>query len=231
LLKVENVNVFISESQVLRDINLSVQKGEVVSIVGRNGAGKTTLLKTIIGLVKPRSGKISFLGKDITGLHPFEIAKMGVGYAPDDLRIFPSLTVEENIELPILAAGKSKRDRVEFAYSIFPKLLQYRKKPGTHISGGERKMLAIARALALDPTLLLLDEPLEGLAPVLLPELNKSIYELARSGLTLLLTESNIYRVPKFTDTLCVIERGELIYSGRPDKAYEEERVRKVLGL
>ncbi|MEM2210359.1 MAG: ABC transporter ATP-binding protein [Nitrososphaerales archaeon] len=231
MLEVKDLNVFISESHILRDINLNVKEGEFVTIVGRNGAGKSTLLKTIMGIIKPKSGKIYFLGKDITGYPPHKIANMGVGYSPDDLKIFPSLTVEENIELSILTTKGNKQEIFELVYSIFPKLKRYRKKSGIHISGGERRMLAIARALALNPKLLLLDEPFEGLAPIVIPELVKSIHELVNRGLTLILTEPNIFRIPEFASRVYVIERGEVIYSGEVSEMHKNEKVKGLIGV
>jgi len=234
VLDIKNINVYIGGSLIIRNVSLTVKRGEVVSLIGRNGAGKTTLLKTIMGLLKPASGEIKFSGEDITHLSSSKIAKLGIGYAPDDLRIFPSLTVEENIELPMLVKGKSKKDmkdKLEFIYSVFPKLLKYRNRLGTQISGGERRMLAVARALAADPIMLLLDEPFEGLAPIIRLELTKSIHELLNRGLTFLITESNIRHVPNFINTLSVIERGEIIYSGGLEEAPDNDQVRQIFGL
>jgi len=231
LLKIDTINVFRDGSHVLEDVSLAVQKGEVVFIVGRNGAGKTTLLRSVLGFLRPVSGRIEFLGKNIVGLPPFEIVRMGVGYAPDDLRIFPRLTVEENIELPTLAGSKLTemgKDKVESLYSIFPALQKYKKKLGTQISGGERKMLAIARALAADPSLVLLDEPFEGLSPIMRQKFSASLRDLVKSGLTLLITGSNLYHAPEFTDRLYALERGATIYSGALDEAWKNDQVRDI---
>lgn len=235
LLSVERINVSIKGSHILRDVSLEVKKGEVACLVGRNGAGKTTTIKSIIGIYKPDSGKVMFMDNDITNLPPHEVARMGMGYVPEDLRIFPSLTVRENIELGFMTSGnkadKSFAEVLERIYAIFPVLRKYENRKGTQISGGERRMLAISRALASNPSMLLLDEPFEGLAPIIIPKLAESIRELVNRGLTILMSASNIYHVPKFVNTVYVMERGEVVYSGSLDGAFESHQVMKILGI
>jgi branched-chain amino acid transport system ATP-binding protein len=234
ILEVEKVNVFRDGSHVLKDISINVDEGQMICIVGRNGAGKTTLLKTILGYIKPKTGLIKFLGKNIISYTPEEVSMLGIGYSPDDLRIFPSLTVEENIELPLIARKKSSLDiksALDYIYSVFPVLKGYRSKPGTHISGGERRMLAIARALVIKPKLILLDEPFEGLAPIIRARLSYSLKLLIEQNIALLLTSSNLYGVPEFVNRVYCIERGEIIYSGMLKEMLLNQQVKEVFGL
>jgi branched-chain amino acid transport system ATP-binding protein len=204
----------------------------VVCLVGRNGAGKTTTLRAIMGLLPPAGGRIELGGQSIVGLSPHAIARLGVGFAPEDSAIFGDLTVAENVELPTWTrpTARPARERVEEAYAVFPRLRAYARRAGTHISGGERKMLSIARALVLDPALLLLDEPFEGLAPAIIPSVAESITAIARQGRAILLAESNIHHVPAETTRLYVIERGEIIYRGPADSARRDPAVARVIG-
>jgi len=226
----ENINVYIGTAHILRDVSLSIDKGETVYILGRNGAGKTTTMRSILGLVDVSSGKIIFKGKDITKLPTHIRVKMGIGYAPEDRKIFPDLTVDENIRMASwLASIKDIGESVEIAYSVFPELEKMKRRKGLFLSGGEQKMLAIARALAVRPSLLLLDEPLEGLAPILCERLIKRIFEIREMGVSMLVAESNLSLIPEFADKLYVIERGEIIYAGDPKKVYQDEKVMKII--
>jgi len=234
ILEIDRVNVFRDGSHILRDVSLKVEEGEMVCIVGRNGAGKTTLLKTIMGYVKPSSGTIKFLGEKINGYPPYKVSSLGIGYSPDDLKIFPSLTVEENIELPLIARKYDKssiKEMLEYVYSVFPVLKDYSKKPGTHISGGERRMLAVARALVIKPKLILLDEPFEGLAPIMRSRLGEKLKLLKEQNLTLLLTSSNMYGIPKDVDRVYCIERGEIIFEGKVEEMLLHKQVKEVFGI
>jgi branched-chain amino acid transport system ATP-binding protein len=231
MLSVEGIDVDIQASHILHKVSLNVGEHEVVCLVGRNGAGKTTTLRTIMGYLRPRSGRVSFLGKDLAGRAPHEIAQFGIGFSPEDSGIFPDLTVGENVEISTWTRphGRPARERLELAYSVFPVLRRYVKRKGTQISGGERKMLSIARALALDPAMLLLDEPFEGLSPAIIPTVSESIGEITKLGRSILLAESNIYHVPEFATRLYVIERGEIIFAGRPADVERDEAVMRII--
>lgn len=231
MLEVKNLNVFIKASQILRNVSIEVGEKEVVCLIGRNGAGKTTTLRSVMGFLHPDSGSIRFMGKEIIGMASYKIALLGVGFAPEESEIFPDLTTAENIEIATWTRETSRKaeDRIKLAYSVFPALERYRARKGTQISGGERKMLSIARALALDPIMFLLDESFEGLSPAIIPQIAESIHEIAKMGHSILLAESNIYHVPDFTDKLYVIERGEIIFSGRPEELKGDKTVLRIV--
>ncbi len=232
LLKVDQVNVFIQSSLILRDILLEVAEGEVVCLIGRNGAGKSTALRTVMGFLTPLSGRIQFHKKDISGLPTYKIAQLGIGYAPEDAGIFPDLTVQENIEFGcwMRETARTPEEKVRLAYQVFPVLERYRSRKGDQISGGERKMLSIARALASDPIMLLLDEPFEGLSPALTISVKERIFEISGLGLSMVIAESNLHHVPEFTKTVYVIERGGIIFAGKPEEVHKEEAVAKIIG-
>lgn len=231
ILDVDNINVFIKASQILRDVSIEIGEEEVVSLIGRNGAGKTTTLRSIMGFLQPKSGGIRFMGQEIAGVPPYKIALMGIGYAPEESGIFADLTTLENIEIATWSRESSRtpEDRIKLAYSVFPALERYRDRKGTQISGGERKMLSVARALALDPHLFLLDECFEGLSPAIIPQIAASIHEIAKMGHSILLAESNIYHVPDFTDRIYVIERGEIVFSGTPEELKKDKAILKIV--
>lgn len=229
VLRVEKLNVHFGMSQVLRDVSLTVNEGETIYLVGRNGAGKTTTLRSILGFVTPTSGKIIFKGDEITNLPPHERAKMGIGYAPEDRRIFPDLTIDENIKIAAWFSKGDREENIKFAYSFFPELKKMKNRLGMLTSGGEQKMIAVARALTLRANLLLLDEPLEGLAPALVERLVQKLNEIKSMGVSMLVAESNLSLVPEFAERLYVIERGEIIYEGEPKEVYESEEVMKII--
>jgi branched-chain amino acid transport system ATP-binding protein len=232
MLSVRDLDVYIQASHILRRLSLDVGADEVVCLVGRNGAGKTTLLRTIMGYLRPRAGSIVFKGAGIHGRPTHEIAREGIGFAPEDSGIFADLTVAENIEISTWTrtAGRSAPERIEAAYAVFPVLRTYAARKGPEMSGGERKMLSIARALALDPELLLLDEPFEGLSPAIIPAVADGIASITRLGHGILIAESNIHHVPDFTARLYVIERGEIIFAGRPEEVHRDAAVLRVIG-
>ena len=232
MLKLEHINIFIQASHILRDVFLEVPEGEVVCLIGRNGAGKTTTLRTIMGFLSTQSGTIEFQKQDISGLPTYKIAQMGLGYMPGDGGIFADLTVHENIEIGswMRETSLTPEEKVGFAYQSFPVLEKYRSRKGDQVSGGERKMLAIARAFASDPTMLLLDEPFEGLSPVIIPGINEKIYDSTKHGLSILIAESELHHVPEFTNTLYVIERGQIIFAGKPEKVQHEEAIMRIIG-
>lgn len=231
ILSVNTIDVSIQLSHILRGVSLEVGEGEVACLIGRNGAGKTTTLRTIMGYLKPDKGTIHFRDVDITEKKPYEIGCMGIGYSPEDSGIFPDLTIQENIEISTWTrvTSKSGEERINLAYEVFPVLKDYKKRRGTHLSGGERKMLSIARALALDAELFLLDEPFEGLAPTLVTQVANSIQEITKLGPSIMISESNIYHVPDFADRLYVVERGEIIFSGKPEEVAKEKDTLRII--
>jgi branched-chain amino acid transport system ATP-binding protein len=231
MLSVRNLVVDIEGSHVLRGVSFDVNEGELVCFVGRNGAGKTTTLRTIMGFRKPVSGSIEFGGRNVLGLRPYRIARLGVGFAPEESEVFGELTVAENIAMPTWTCPNpgSAAARIAQAYRVFPRLERYRARGGQELSGGERKMVSIARALALGPKLLLLDEPTEGLSPVIVPSIIEGLANIRSFGRAVFIAESNIHHVPDFTDRLYVIERGEIIFAGRPGEARRNPDVRRVI--
>ncbi len=232
LLEVRDLRVTIEASEILRGVSIEVGAGETVCIVGRNGAGKTTTLRTIMGYRRPAGGSITFKGQSIAGLATHAIAARGVGFSPEDSGIFADLTVGENIEIATWTrpGGRAAAERIALAYEVFPRLKGYAARGGAQISGGERKMLSIARALALDPELLLLDEPFEGLSPAIIPALAESLAAITRLGRSLVIAESNIHHVPAWTHRLYVIERGEMLFAGTLDDARRDAAVLRVIG-
>ena len=232
MLAVDGIDVFIEASHILRRVSLEVGEREVVCLVGRNGAGKTTTLRAVMGYLRPRAGRIAFRGREIHGRPTHEIARLGLGWSPEDSGIFPDLTVAENVLISTWTrpGGRPGAERVELAYRIFPVLRGYMARKGPAMSGGERKMLSIARALALDPEMLLLDEPFEGLSPAIIPAVSAGIGEITALGRSILIAESNIHHVPPFTTRLYVIERGEIIFAGPPAAAYADAATMRVIG-
>ena len=226
------MDVFIDASQILKAITLRAGEREAVCLVGRNGSGKTTTLRTIMGYHRPAAGAVTFKGEPLGGLPTHAIAERGIGFSPEDSGIFAGLTVAENIEIATWTrpAGRPAAERLALAYEIFPRLRAYGARGGTEISGGERKMLSIARALALDPDLLILDEPFEGLSPAVIPLIGESLAAITRLGRTILIAESNIHHVPAWTRRLYVIERGEIIFAGTLDEAHRDRAVLRVIG-
>jgi branched-chain amino acid transport system ATP-binding protein len=197
LLRISDLNTYYGASHVLRGITLDVAPGEVVALLGRNGMGKSTVLKSVMGLVRPRSGSVSFAGTDITGHEPFKVARAGVGYVPDERRIFPDLSVLDNLMLgvkggKVAAADGATAWTLERIFRHFPRLLERQHQKGRFLSGGEQQMLAIGRSLMGNPTLLLVDEPTEGLAPLMVKEVRDVLAQINRAGVSVLLVEHNI---------------------------------------
>lgn len=210
MLQLEDVHTYYGESHVLQGISLAVGAGEVVCLLGRNGAGKTTTLRSVIGLTPPRKGKVLFKGEPIQEKAPHRIARMGIGFVPEDRRIFSGLTVNENLEVAQRRTVEGQRRwSLEKVYDHFPILSEIRNRPGDYLSGGEQQMLAIARALVGEPELLLLDEPNEGLAPVIVQQVSRLIDELAETT-TILFTEQNIKFALKHARRGYVIEKGRI---------------------
>src|SRR5262249_23741835 len=212
-------------------VSFEVKEGEFVCLVGRNGAGKTTAFRSIMGFRKVHSGSITFQGRSLTGLHPFQIARLGIGFAPEESEVFGELTVSENIALPTWTRTNERKatERIDEAYTVFPNLRRYTDRSGQALSGGERKMLSVARALALGPKLLLLDEPTEGLSPVVVPSIIEGLSKIRAFGHAVFIAESNIHHVPDFANRLYVIERGEIVFAGRPEEAQRNSAVGRII--
>ncbi len=213
MLDLENVNAYYGDSHILHGVSLSVKEGEVVCLLGRNGAGKSTTILTIMGYLKPRPGRILFRGRDIAALPPYRVARLGFGYVPQERGIFPSLTVHENLTVFARSGGRGcwTLDRV---FELFPNLRARERNLGFQLSGGEQQMLSIARALLLNPALLVLDEPSEGLAPMIVQEIVEVLKSLKREGLAILLVEQNLRAALAVADRHHVMNKGEICFSG-----------------
>ncbi len=233
LLNVEQINTFYGQSHVLQGVSLSISKGEVVCLLGRNGVGKTTTLRSVMGLTPPRSGKIFLSDSEITGKPPFQIANMGIGYMPDDRRIFPDLTFFENLELARRLSRKAEIQwTFEKIYDLFPAFIDLKDRKGTHLSGGEQKMLAIGRALMKNPLLLLLDEPSEGLAPLIVQNLIEVLSRIRGEGVTILLADQNLKFCRKTSDRGYILEKGTVQYEGAMEEIWQnEEIIKKYLAV
>ena len=228
MLTISNINSFYGAAHILHDVSLTISQGEAVALLGRNGAGKSTLMKSIIGIVPPRSGKIMFEGKEVSGLDPFMIARRGVGFVPEDRRIFVSLTVEENLEVGRRHAptGREPWTR-EKLYSIFPNLAEMRGRLAAHMSGGEQQMLTVARTLMGNPSLILLDEPSEGLSPKIVEQVAQAIIRVTASGITVLLSEQNMHFASLISERAYVIEKGQIKFSGTIDSLRSNDDIRR----
>lgn len=236
MLEIDQINTYRGPAQILRSVSLRVAAGEAVCLVGRNGAGKTTTIDSIMGLLPVRSGRITFEGRDITRLPPHERARLGLGYAPEDAGIFPDLTVAENFQISRWLArprGDAKTggdgEANERIFAVFPEVRSFTQRRGLHLSGGQKKMVAIARAMALSPTVLLLDEPLEGLAPVVVSRFIDAVKAIKAMGIAVLIAESNLVNASRVADRLYAIDRGEIIFQGDPRGAFENEEVMKTI--
>ncbi len=232
ILEVRDLVTAYGLSQVIHGISVEVAAGEVVCLLGRNGAGKTTTLRSIMGLTPPRSGQVTFKGEEISGRQPFEVARLGIGYVPDDRRIFPDLTVEENLEIVRRVTRRDGRWTMERVYQLFPVLRELRGNRGTGLSGGEQKMLAIGRALMGNPTLLILDEPSEGLSPLMVRTLVEAIRQIQAEGITLLIADQNLKFARRVGDRGYIMEKGSIRYAGRLEELWaNEDVVRKYLAV
>ncbi|HXT06294.1 MAG TPA: ABC transporter ATP-binding protein [Roseiarcus sp.] len=227
-LAVEDLHSYYGKSHILHGVSLEVGEGEIVALLGRNGAGKSTTLKSLIGLVRPRQGHVEMFGAETTGQPPFRIAAMGVGYVPEGRRVFANLTVEENLRVPVERAGPWTLARV---YEAFPRLAERRANKGSQLSGGEQEMLSIARALLLNPKLLMLDEPSQGLAPLIVADVFRIIVAARREGVSVLLVEQNVRAAVEIADRAYVLDDGRIVYEGAAREfAADEARVRELAG-
>ncbi len=226
MLVLQDVHTYYGESHILKGISTEIKKGELVTLLGRNGAGKTTTLRSIMGIVPPKQGSIAFDGADIRGQKPHSIASLGVGYVPEERMIFPSLSVLENLSLPS-KGSKGGLWELEKIYQYFPVLGQRADQKGSQLSGGEQQMLAIARILTMNLKLMLLDEPTEGLAPMLVREIGTILKEIRKTGITILLVEQNTRFATGVSDKHCILYNGQIVYEGSNDQFKADTEVQK----
>lgn len=237
MLEISDIHTYRGPAHILQGISMTVGSGEVVCLVGRNGAGKTTTIESIMGLLPVRGGSIKFRDEDVTRLRAHQRARRGIGYAPEGTRIFPELTVSENLMVSRWlseaanrngagADGESTEQRI---LAIFPEIVDLMDRQGQNLSGGQKKMVAIARAMALSPSLLLLDEAFEGLAPVVVSRFTDAVIKIKEMGISILIAESNLANAARIADRMYAIDRGEIIYHGDPEAALEHEDVMKAL--
>ena len=228
VLEISDINTFYGKSHILAGVSLEVREGEIVTLLGRNGAGKTTTLRSITGLTAPRSGKVRLFGREVTGWPAHRIARLGLGYVPEGRKIFANLSVEENLRVPQAAPGAWTEARV---YGLFPRLAERKQQLGRQLSGGEQEMLAIARPLLLNPKLMLLDEPSQGLAPLVVREVMHVVRSMREQGLSVLLVEQNVPLSLAIADRAYIISDGRVVYSGAAaELARDTELVHKLAG-
>jgi branched-chain amino acid transport system ATP-binding protein len=223
MLELQNVHAYYGNSHVLHGVSLMLDKGEIVSLLGRNGAGKTTTILAIMGYLTADPGRISYCGKDLKGIPSHALAKQGFGFVPQERGIFPSLTVEEN--LTVAARKRGGRWGLAEAYKLFPRLNERRENLGFQLSGGEQQMLAIARALMLNPDIILLDEPSEGLAPIIVEEIVRILREIKKEGLAVLLVEQNLRVALDLADRHYVMSKGQVCFTGTTPELEHNEQV------
>ena len=229
ILDVQDIHTFIGQYHILQGVTLQAPKGSITALLGRNGAGKTTMLKSILGLTPPRQGKVIFENKEIHGMRSFDIASLGIGFVPEHRAIFRDLSVEENLKIAERQKGDYTRKQ-EFIFSLFPDLKRLISLPGTNLSGGQQQMLAIARALVPDNHLLLIDEPSEGLAPVLIEQLMKAIKQLSAES-SVILVEQNFLVASKLAEQYVIIEEGRSVKQGKmKDLVNDKATIQRYLG-
>ena len=231
-LELLDIHTYYGESYVLRGVSLGVSESSVVALLGRNGMGKTTTIRSIIGLTPPRRGKVFYREEEMTALPPEKIAKLGIGLVPQGRYIFPSLSVTENLTMAARGAGKADSWSLDEVYSLFPILKERSSCRGTLLSGGEQQMLAIGRALMTNPQLLLMDEPSEGLAPLIVREVGKIIDQLKKKGFSILLVEQNLPMALKVADYLYIMSNGKIMYDSTPEQLRSNDEVKaKYIGV
>jgi branched-chain amino acid transport system ATP-binding protein len=231
MLKANEIHSFYGKSHILQGVSINLEQGNLVCLLGRNGVGKTTTLKSIMGMVKPAEGSILFKGREIVGRQPYEIARLGIGIVPEDRRIFPSLTVHENLLMGIVKRPESlsvgERWSVEKVYDLFPLLRERMKQKGGHLSGGEQQMLTMGRTLMGNPELILIDEPTEGLAPKVVAQVTGILGAIHRSGTTLLLVEQNYKSAIKLAERFYIMSKGQVVFEGGGETLIQADKVRK----
>ena len=229
VLQVEDIHSYYGKSHIIQGVSFNVDRGECFTLLGRNGAGKTTTLRTIMGLVPARKGRISYDTIDTTAFKPEQVARLGISYVPEDRQVFTSLTVEENLKIAIRKGSKWDIGRI---WELFPRLKERRKHMGNHLSGGEQQMLSVARALIADPTILLLDEPTEGLAPLIVEMLLETIQFIKKQGVTIILVEQNVKATYAVSDHYCILQQGLSVYQGtHAEFTAQSEIIEKYLGV
>jgi branched-chain amino acid transport system ATP-binding protein len=228
ILEVKDLHAFYGKSHILHGVSLDMNEGELVTLLGRNGAGKSTTIRSLMGLMKSMKGSVRMFGQEVAGWTPFRIAASGVGYVPEGRRVFPNLTVDENLKVPIERKGPWTPKKV---YELFPRLDERRNSKGRQLSGGEQEMLSIGRALVLNPRLLFLDEPSQGLAPLIVRGVFDIIVKMRNEGMSVLLVEQNVRAAVEIADRAFVLDDGQVVYEGpAAEFAKDEERVRALAG-
>jgi branched-chain amino acid transport system ATP-binding protein len=228
ILEVHDLHAFYGKSHILHGVNIDMNEGELVTLLGRNGAGKSTTIKSLMGLMKSMKGSVKMFGKEVAGWTPFRIAGSGVGYVPEGRRVFPNLTVDENLKVPMQRPGPWTPQKV---YELFPRLAERKANKGRQLSGGEQEMLSIGRALVLNPKLLFLDEPSQGLAPLIVRDVFNIVVKMRNEGMSVLLVEQNVRAAVEIADRAFVLDDGQVVYEGpAAEFAKDEERVRALAG-
>ncbi len=231
MLELRNIHTYYGKSHVLHGVSLDLTEGELVCLLGRNGVGKSTTLKSIMGLEKPREGQITFNGQEMVGKEPYEVARLGIGYIPEDRRIFKSLTVQENLSIGMKAAATAahagREWTVERIYEAFPQLKDRRANKGAHLSGGEQQMLTVARTLMGNPQLILVDEPTEGLAPLIVTDVLAMLAAVRKAGVTVLMVEQNFKAAIKIADRFYIMSKGQIVFGGDRNELLAAEDVRR----
>ncbi|HPC04472.1 MAG TPA: ABC transporter ATP-binding protein [Syntrophales bacterium] len=227
MLELKDIHSYYGKSHILQGVSMALKEGELVCLLGRNGVGKSTTLKSIMGLVKPSEGSIRFKEQELIGKRPYEVARLGVGYVPEDRRIFRSLTVHENLLMGVRNGAKNGGWTVERVYEQFPQLKERRDNKGGHLSGGEQQMLTVARTLMGNPKLILVDEPTEGLAPLIVKEVLEMLAAVRSSGVTVLMVEQNFKASIKVADRFYIMGKGHMVFDGDTEALLAAEEIRR----